>query len=181
MAALLLVIQDASASASQLARDVDRSDRRRSMRAVLTYIQRIISGAASGYVTSVVASTFATRNVTCSQAGAVDGTDELTVAGTVLAVEAAPATESEFLKGASNAAFATNLAAAINAHSVLSKIVRAKATAAVVAITSKIPGPIGNLITLAETGNGFTLAGAALTGGASDEADGYPFGYDPSL
>lgn len=184
MAAFTVVIQDGSASASQLARWLDKSDKRRAFKALLNYLHGILSGSMSGFLTTQVGSAFASQTVTVSQAAAVNGTDTLVIAGSngaTLAVVASPANENQFLKGASNAAFATNLAAAINAHATLSKFVRAKASGAVVTIYSLVPGILGNLITLSETGNGFTLGAAALAGGTSDEADHHAFGYDPRV
>jgi hypothetical protein len=71
--------------------------------------------------------------------------------------------------------------AAINAHSVLSLFVRAEQNSATeFSITCLVPGPIGDAIKLAETGNGFTLTGAALDGGDQtvDEQQHFVFGYD---
>lgn len=179
MADLLVVFENADSS-TLLDYLFDQPDRRKYIAALEEYLRKLKSGTAAAYVYSTVGLVRASQTVTCAQASAVDGTDELTVAGTVLAVEASSANENQFLKGASNSAFATNLAACINAHTTLSKIVRASASGAVCTITSKVPGIIGNLITLAETGNGFTLGGAALAGGTSNETDSFVYGYLPS-
>jgi len=179
MAAFTMVVQtDADISATQLAQTLDKSGKHQAMKALRALLRKVESGNQPAYLTTQVASAFASATVTCTQASAVDGTDEVVIAGTTLAVEAAPANQSEFLKGASNAAFATNLAACINAHTVLQKIVRAKAVTNVCTITCRIPSPLGNLITLTETGNGMVVSGALFTGGASDEADSFVYGFD---
>lgn len=179
MADLMVVFESAETS-TVLDYKFDANDRRHYIAALEDYLKKLKTGMAQAYVYSTVGTVRASGTVTCTVASVVDGTDEVVIAGTTLAVEASPATQSEFLKGASNAACATNLAACINAHTTLSKIVRASASAAVVTITAKVPGPIGNLITLTETGNGFAVSGAVLASGASNECDGFSFGYLPT-
>ena len=132
------------------------------------------------HVRAFIASEVASRIVTCSAAAGVPG-DTLVIGGTTLTNAASPANESEFADAATDALLAASVVACINAHSVLSKIVWAAVTTSasgILTIFAVVPGPIGNLVTLAETGNGFTLGGAALTGGASDEVDGYQLGYN---
>lgn len=186
MASLIVVVQD-SRSATQLARDIDKSDKNNAAKAVLNYLKRAFGGFGGAFVTTQVASAFAVGYVDCDNSDAVNGTDELVIAGAVgatLAVEASPANQNEFLKGATDASFATNLAAAINAHTTLSKLVRAYVATSPTNrchIVARQPGLAGNLITLSETGNGFVLSAAALAGGASDEVDSFAFGYDPRV
>jgi hypothetical protein len=185
MAALLVVVQDSKRSATQLARDLDRSGKRNAGRSLLNYFRAVLSSLGLAYITTQVSGAFASQTITVSQAAAVNDTDTLTIAGSVggtLSVKASPANENQVSKGATNAAFAANVVAKINAHTTLSKIVRAKVTgAAQLTVYSKVPGLLGNLVTLAEAGNGFTLTGAALAGGTSDEADHFEFGYDPTV
>jgi hypothetical protein len=69
----------------------------------------------------------------------------------------------EFNIGADENADATALAALINA--VANSSVIASATNAVVTITAKRSGTVGNALTLAETGNGFTVSAGTLAGG----------------
>lgn len=77
-----------------------------------------------------------------------------------LAISAVPA-------GASDAATATTVAAAINALATVSDAVVASASGAVVTVTALQSGPMGNVITLAASGTGATASGARLTGGTS--------------
>lgn len=160
---------------------LDLKDKRRVLRAVMNDLNAIDGGVKRAYVRAAIAAEVATQTVDCDHTAAVADTDTLTIAGTALAAKAAVATESQFLIGGTDAAYADNVVACINAHSVLSKLVWAKRTDSnTFKIYAKVPGPIGNLVTLAEAGNGFSLGGAALAGGASDEVDEYQFGFDPT-
>ncbi len=186
MATFVLVVQD-NRSATQIAREIDKADKNKAAKSIQNYLKRVFSGFGNAFVTSQVEGAFAVGYVDCDNSDAVNGTDELVVGGATgatLAVEASPATQSEFAKGASDATMATALAACINAHTTLSKLVRAYiATSPTnrVHIVARVPGITGNLITLSETGNGFTLSAAALAGGTSDEVDSFAFGYDPRV
>jgi hypothetical protein len=185
MAAILLVIEDGSATASQLAHDIDRTDKHGAIRRLMNYLRKVFGSQASAYVTTQVASAFASAYVDCDTSDAVNATDTLAIAGSVgatLAVVASPTTQNQVSKGATDAEFATNVAAKINAHTTLSKIVRAYVTTPTnrVHVVAKVPGLFGNLIALAEVGNGFVLSAAVLSGGASDEADHWKYGYAPT-
>ena len=181
MGAKLVLVVDSPDPANHYAqRFMGRTNKRAVMENVKTHINGILGGVRRAQVKVQCYSAFASQTVACSQAAAVDGTDELTIGTIVLAVEAASANESQFLKGASDITFAANLAACINAHSVLSLFVRAESDGVdTVTITSLYPGPVGDAIPLAETGNGFTLTGSALDGGdqSIDEGQSFDFGY----
>lgn len=159
---------------------LDRATKEASIHALAAELQACAGPAKRAEVRACIASAVASQTVTCDHTAAVANTDTLTIAGTVLSAKASPATESEFAIGSTDALYAANVVAKINAHTTLSKIVWAAVTTAasgVITIYSKYPGPIGNLITLAEAGNGFTLTGSALASGASDEVDTYQLGY----
>jgi hypothetical protein len=75
---------------------------------------------------------------------------------------------------------AAKLAAAVNAHSTVSKIVSASASAAIVTVTCRVPGVIGNFIqftdsdsTITSSGSGYLAGG---TGGATSDATTHAFG-----
>lgn len=94
--------------------------------------------------------------------------DTVVIDGSTLTVAAAAANESEVTHGATPADTATNLAAKINAHSVISTKVTAAVDGAVttkVNLTSIAKTSDANGLTLAETGTTFTISGATLTGG----------------
>lgn len=181
MAGKITLVIDAATD--DVARFRQLFDRQTSKRTVLenvqTYLQALKAGIKRGRVFVNVASAFASQTVACGAAGGAPG-DTLVVAGTTLTNAAAPANENEFADAATDALLADSVAACINAHSTLQKIVRASSAAGVVTIICIFPGAIGNLVTLTEGGNGFTLGGATLASGAADEADELIFGYDPA-
>ena len=151
------------------------------VRKMLALIKGVLVGAYRGYIRTTLCTARASGTFTGTAAG-VAPDDTITIAGTTLTNKASPASEDEFADAATDALLAASLAAAINAHSVLSKIVFAVVTTAasgIVTVYSKYPGPIGNLITLAESG-GYTVSGASMTGGSGDEVDEFQRGYDPA-
>lgn len=162
--------------------ELDQQDKNIAARSIMNVMRGMLSPSElnRGYMRSCIASACATGTFTCAVASVVNNTDKVTIGGIELAVKASPANDAQFAKGATDAECALNLANAINTEKDLSKLVRATAVADVVTVTAIAPGPVGNLITLAETGNGFTKSGTALSGGASDEVDGYEFGYTPT-
>lgn len=181
MGGKLLVHFDSAETAAQLVQRFSRTaSKRTTMREVTNYINGLQGGVRRALVNVQCFEAFASQTVGCDQSDAVDGTDELTIGTVVLAVEAAPATESQFLKGADDIEFAANLAACINAHSVLSLFVRGESDGVdTVTISCLYGGPVGDAIPLVETGNGFTLGGSALDGGDAslDESQEFTFGY----
>ena len=106
-----------------------------------------------------------------SYANLVDGTaDTVTVKGVAFTAQAGAATlgTATFQAATSNDATATSLAAQINAHADLEDFVVAEANAAIVTITSILPGYEGQYaISYAQLGSGVgaTVSGATLTGG----------------
>lgn len=67
------------------------------------------------------------------------------------------------------------VAAAINANSTVNKLCYATSLAGVVTVTSNLPGPLGNKITLVASGTGVTASGAVLASGAG--MDGQPASF----
>lgn len=151
------------------------------IRKIFGLLRGLLNGTFRGYIRTTLCSARASATITGTAAG-VAPNDLVVIAGTTLTNKASPANEDEFADSAVTATLAANLAAAINVHSVLSKIVFAVVTTAasgVVTVYSKYPGTIGNLITLTETG-GYSVSAAALASGAGDEMDEYQRGYDPA-
>jgi hypothetical protein len=180
MAHVTVTLETEQIPIATLRRMLDKTDKRLSVRGIYELLRQTQAGIKRGHVRACIASTAASQTVTCDYDSVVDGTDDITIGGTTLSVEASPSGEAQFDGGTTDAELATNLAAAINGNSTINKLVRATASSDVVTITCVYPGPIGNLVTLAETGNGFTLGAAALASGASDEVDSYQFGFTPS-
>lgn len=107
--------------------------------------------------------------------------DTVTIGNVTLTAKASPSTEDEFDQSGTDAEDATDLAAKINAHSVLSQVVSASAASDVVTVTSRIKGVIGNQIALSQSGGTISIGGdgTALeggTGGATEAATTYELG-----
>lgn len=98
------------------------------------------------------------------------------VAGVTFTSVASNPTSVQFVTGGTNAATATNLAAAINANTTTNKVVTATASGAVVTVTAQVPGTEGNLIALATGGATIAISGALLTGGSDGTKASYSFG-----
>ena len=113
--------------------------------------------------TTAVTSNAATG--TLSVSGAV-ADDVFTVAGIPYVLKATPIalqTPVQVLVGVSDAATATNMAAAVTTKS--GTLVSASATGTVVTVTAVAPGLIGNTYTLAGNGTTLVASAATLTGG----------------
>lgn len=130
-------------------------------------ISAVASGARQGYIEVETGVAYSSFTLTCAQASAVATTDEFTIGSMTFSSVAsgADATAGEWELGASNAAMATNIAAAINGITENAGIMTATASGAVVTVTLNVPGAAGDEIALTETGNGITLSGSYPTGG----------------
>ena len=132
------------------------------IQALQNYLQGLQSGAYSSSVDLLYSATNAVKasgTLTISSgSGSVGGT----IGGTAKTVTWAT----------SDTASATALAAAINADTTINKLCYATSAAGVVTITSNLPGPLGNKITLVASGTGVTASAGTLTSGAG--SDGQP-------
>lgn len=169
---------------ASLRSDLDKGDKNAAVRAFQGVLNGLLTRSSfnTGYARMCIASACASQTVDVDYSAMVAATDSITIAGTALASVASGETiGTNWLIGADNAATVANVVECINNNATLTKLVRATAVDSnTFRITCLIPGPIGNLVTLAEVGNGFTLGAAALASGASDEVDGYAFGFTPS-
>lgn len=154
MSSLTLVISTANTDKREFASDgqVNKS---------LSAASNLLKGIASGNVIgSVVASRSdndavqASGTITCASVAA---DDTVTIGKTTLTAKASPASEDEFDQSGTDTADGADLAAVINAHSVLSKFVYATASAGVVTVTAHQAGSVGNHIALSSS-NGTRLA-----------------------
>lgn len=94
-------------------------------------------------------------------------TDKVTIGAVDLTASSTPANENEWeIDGADDAADAAALAACINAHSVLSKVVSAESSSNVVTITALIPGVMGNQIPLSSADSTIVASASFLASGA---------------
>lgn len=163
MASLNISIKLPSADAGEYAA---ADQRNRCLGKAASLLRGIAGGQLAGTVSvsrSSSDSAYASGTVTLATV-AVD--DTVTIGKTTLTAKASPSTEDQFSQAGTNAQDAASLAAKINAHSVLSKLVSATSAGAVVTIKPHQRGSIGNYIALASS-DGVTLAvsGAYLAGG----------------
>lgn len=110
---------------------------------------------------------------TCVQASIVQD-DTITIGTVVLTWRTSGSGENQVTIGASNAAAATNLAAAINAHTLLRGVLVATVATNVVTIIYRGADRLGRLIALTETGSGVTLSAAHLGSAATLSAEVVP-------
>lgn len=73
----------------------------------------------------------------------------------------------QFLTGTTDTISAASLASVINANTTVNKLVRATSAGAVVTITSVVPGPVGNFITLTKVGAPITVTGSGFLAGGT--------------
>jgi hypothetical protein len=151
-------------------------DPRKAASLVANYFDALASGTknAAFYINSsaadpVAASATATL-VSCA-------TDTITIGGITFTGTGTPTTELHFETDGDDAADAAALAAAINAHSTLSKVVSATSADNVVTITCKVKGEIGNFLAITESGSTITVtAFSGGTGGGTQTAVSYSCG-----
>lgn len=102
----------------------------------------------------------------------IQADDTITIGKTTLTGKASPSGENQFDSDGTNTVVAAAIVAKINAHSVLSTIVKATSSGAVITVTANQKGLVGNYIVLsssdgtrlAVTGSGYLISG---TGGSS--------------
>jgi phage tail sheath gpL-like len=106
-------------------------------------------------------------------------TDTVTIGGITFTGSGSPTGDVQFETDGNDAADAAALAAKINAHSTLSKIIAATVENNVVTVTCLVKGVIGNFIALTETGSTITCTGSGFlaggTGGPTDAATSFSF------
>lgn len=152
-----------------------------SLNAISIHFAALASGNAKGKVYAQSASADPVAASGTWTLASVIATDTVTVGNVTFTFTSTPtlATDVE-VDGADNTADAAALAAAINAHSTVSQIVTATAALAVVTVTAKQRGVVGNFIpftdgdsTITSAGSGFLAGG---TGGVTDAEAAYNFG-----
>lgn len=131
-----------------------------------SYTDAVSGGVYNGVVAITTTAVQASGTITFSS---IANNDTITVNGTVFTAKTSGATGNQFNIGASDTTAAANAAAAINASATgnVSKVVTATSAAAIITITSIVPGNVGNMGTLAISAHG-SVSGANLTGGSED-------------
>jgi phage tail sheath gpL-like len=129
------------------------------------YLEACAMGAENASIdfqyTTGTAPVAASGTVTCASVAA---DDTVTIGSVTLTAKASPSGENQFDQSGTDTADGVSLAAKINAHSTLSKIVSASAASGVVTITCLVKGMVGNHLVL-DSSNGTRLAVTEFTGG----------------
>ena len=138
---------------------------------LLNFLAGLLGGTRMGRVTySLENATNLTKSsvtVTVTDANLTNGSDTLTIGGKVLTWVASAANENEITNGANDAASAANLAAVVNANSVLKGIIAATVVTNVVTLRFLWPSRLGNLVTIATNDATAMALSAAVFGGAT--------------
>lgn len=102
----------------------------------------LLGGTKRGNIVATIldtSATFSTGNIACVQANAAGDTITWTYGGKTVVLTEGATGESGFARGASNTTCATNLAACINAHSVLGPLFTALGSVGNCGLTANIP------------------------------------------
>lgn len=177
MSSIVITVKSARADLTRFLRPSD--ERKAGLQSLAALFEGCMGGTESASVdVQSSASDPVAASVTATLA-TVAADDSITIGGVTLTAKAAPAGEAQWSQAGTDTADAAALAACINAHSTLSKVVAATSAAAVVTITCLVKGVVGNFITCSEAGITITLSATALsggTGGATTAAKTYSAG-----
>jgi phage tail sheath gpL-like len=174
MASLILTVKGADVTALKKASTLKNEG----VQGIINHLAALASGANPGTIyaqssaSNPVAASGTITLVSCA-------TDTVTIGGVAFTGSSTPSGDEQFETDGSNDADASALAAKINAHPTLSKVVAATVANNVVTVTCLVRGVVGNFIALSETGSTITVSGATLsggTGGATDSESSWAFG-----
>lgn len=145
-------------------------------------LKSIFSGVRTGNVFATILDTsaaFSTGNIACTRANAAGDTVTFTYgAKTVVLTEAtSPSGESQYARGASDTTCAANLAACINAHSILGPLYTALGATGNCGLTSNIPTALLQDIAMT-TSDATAFSFTQLTGGNEGAAQFFPAHFD---
>lgn len=130
--------------------DLDPGDSRTALKNLINYLQAMLGGRKSGTLGIRTGLAYATATLTVSSTGSVND-ETMTIAGITFTAKTSGATGNQFNISSTPATQATNMANAFNASSDLAGIVTAEAAGAVVALTSVVPGLVGNGLEITES------------------------------
>jgi len=133
---------------------------------LLEMFEGLLSGAKSSRIRIITGAVKASGTITFTGNPANDET--LTINGVTFTAKTSGATGDQFNIGANVTAHATNLAAAINASTTakIAGVVEATSELGVVTVKCKVPGKVGNVMTLTESMANTAVSGANFTSGA---------------
>jgi hypothetical protein len=146
---------------------------RQQARRVFSGIRDIFTGRALDLNVFIAATddtgTRATGSIVCTQANAAGDTITFSYGGRNIVLTEGATGANGFARGAGDDACATNLAAALNAHPILSGILAATVATNTVTLAGKIPGRVIHSVTMA-TSDATAFALTALSGGTPGTA-----------
>jgi hypothetical protein len=152
--------------------DIVTAESKTTMANVLAYLKGVAGGASDAAVDFQQDPADPVAASGTFTLASVQADDAVTIGTVTLTGKASPSGENQWATGgADDTADAVTLAAAINAHSVLGKVVTASSADAVVTVTCKVKGVVGNQIPTSETGTTITVSGTFLTGGTGGHAN----------
>lgn len=173
MASLVITVKTKRTQANlQQALQIGANEKKGGIVAIITYFREIMSGLSRGDVTVQTASADPVAATATATLVTVAVGNTVTIGGTTLTASASPASESDFSQAGTDTQDAASLASVINAHSVLSHLVKATSALGVVTITALQSGVVGNQIVISKVGTPITLAPTtALAGGTGGAMD----------
>lgn len=168
-----LYVEAPSATITDLVR---RSDAKQAIEGLRAVLQGVAGGSYNGSIRCRLGAAKASGTFTFSS---VIATDTFDVNGVTFTCVSSGATGNQFNVGADDEESAANAAAAVNASAtaLVTDNVVATSSGAVVTITARYAGTLGNCITIADADSTITTSGARLTGGS----DGTEFAFDLGL
>lgn len=146
-------------------------------------LKAMLGGFRTGNLYGVIldnSATYATGNIACVQANAATDTITFTYGGLTVVLTEAGTDENGFARGASNTTCAANLAATINAHSILGALFTALGAVGNCGLTAKIPTALLQDFALT-TSDGTAFSFTQLTGATEGAAQFLPQSFDVNL
>lgn len=136
------------------------------------YFKDLASGIRRGVVDVQTANEAPARASATFTFVSVIATDAFTIAGVTFTFTSTPTLETDVeVDGASDALDAAAACAAINAHSTISKLVKATVASNVVTVTAREAGVVGNFIAVSDADTTITTSAAYLSGGTGGAVD----------
>lgn len=139
-------------------------------------LKSLLHGVKRGNIYATVldnSATYSTGNIACTQANAAGNTITFTYGAKTVVLTEGASGENGFARGASNTTCAANLAACINAHSILSSTLTALGAVGDCGLTANVPTALLQDIAMT-TDDGTAFAFTQLTGGNEGAAQFFP-------
>jgi phage tail sheath gpL-like len=174
MASLVLTIKGSGVSGLQQDSSCDHI----AIQDITNHLHALASGNEKGTVYCSSSSSDPVAASGTITVASISADDTITVGNVTFTGKSSPAGATQFDSDGTDATVATAIAAAINAHSTLSKVVSAAAVNAVVTVTCLVRGVVGNCINLSSSnGTRLAVSAANLAGGTGGAESASPATY----